>query len=360
MSLSANDSIPMAPIAEGAITPADSLIIHSYIEGYRRSLLPLHHISPLNHSGGKGKSAERLARLASVPQGGAFIDANCGGCAIPLTYARDAGEHASSITFQMRDTNPLLINFWRCLRDDPAKVVGAIRGLVEPMWSTPDQLFAKLIEILTANKKGLVDDKYGVAAAYYIHSIISHPMGQFKLLPGGRAKGKTEDFLDSYALRLGELFRWSALIQGWDFQVRDFRATFQEAIGLGEKAFILSDPPYEGTGRSSYAVEFGAYEHDELAVLVRKANGANVRVMVTLNWSETNAQRYSGLTQFYRTQDWGTRGKSRKGRPGEEMVILSYDIPHLDFFRQQMGWLTAEEIRARQNTNDNTAFESVA
>lgn len=337
-----------------------TIVLDAEIQHFRNSHLPLHHISPLNHSGGKGKSAERLARLTSVQQGGVFIDANCGGCSIPLTYTRDAGENASSIAFQMRDANPLLINFWRCLRDDPANLVGAIRGLVEPMWSAPDQLFAKLIQILTANKTALVEDHDHVAAAYYIHSIISHPMGQFKLSPGGRAKGKTEDFLGSYALRLGELFRWSARIQGWDFQVRDFRATFQDAIGLGEMAFILSDPPYEGTGRSSYAVEFGADEHDELAVLARKANGANVRVMVTLNWSETNAQRYSGLTQFYRTQDWGTKGKNRKGRPGEEMVILSYDIPHLDFFRQQMGWLTVDEIRALRAANDNAVSEAVA
>lgn len=330
------------------------LIIDADIEYHRRSTGPLAHRSPLNHSGGKGRAAHTLVRFISAPTGGVFLDANCGGCSIPLAFAQGAASSSHITEFRMRDTNLLLINFWVHLRDNPASLVAAIRGLVEPMWFDPDAMFAELIRILKANKSGIIDDATTVAAAYYVHAIICHPMGQFKLLPGGRAQMKTCEFLDGYALRLGQLFRWSALIQGWDFLVQDFRVTFQEAIALGDRAFILSDPPYEGTGKSSYDVEFSAQEHDELADLVAQANGAGARVMVTLNWSDRNAVRYQDFQQFFRLQDWPTRGKDRE--PAQEMVVLTYEAPHQELICHQVGWKTAHEAKAwllAQSANDN-------
>ncbi|GAB3120610.1 DNA adenine methylase [Novispirillum itersonii] len=357
---STNESPLMAGGVADGLSATDRIIIEANIDHAQRSLRPMAHPSPLNHSGGKGRSAANLMKVVSVPPGGVYLDANCGGCSIPLAFAQAAAESGKVVYFRMRDINSQLINFWCCLRDAPDGLVAEVRRLVEPYWRNPDRMFIDATKILETNRRDFVDDKVLVAAAYYIHSQICHPMAQFKLAAGGRSKDKTGWFLHSYAVRLGQLFRWSAVIQGWDFRVQDFRQTFQEAISLGGRAFLLTDPPYEGTGKSSYGVDFGADDHDQLAALVRLAHDGGVRVMVTLNWSEQNGSRYEGFLRFFRLQDWPSRGSDRKERQGQELVILTYDAPHLEFFRRQMGWLTVDEVRAQRNTNDNAVLESVA
>jgi len=332
-------------ITSAALPSSQRIILNFEIEQASISILPPRHVSPIFHGGGKGKAADTLAALVVVPANGVFLDSNCGGCSVPLAVAQRLFRQGRRAEFFMRDINHLLINFWQCLQADASRLVAEVRQLVEPLWFDKPALFRQLVSILKANKPIISQDTFVVAAAYYAHSLICHPKAQFSLKECGLAKAKSDEFLNGYAGRLGGLYRWSATIRDWNFRVQDFTATMTEAITLGSQAFLFVDPPYEGTATATYALEFPKAKQDELAVLVGQVHAAGAAVMVTLNWSEANIRRYAGHHCWFRTQDYGTKGPLRLGNPGREVVILTYEVPHMAGLRRQFGWKSVDEGR---------------
>lgn len=335
-----NTVIPMTEVAKAVLTYE--------VERYRRDFTGFSHVSPVPHMGGKGKVNAELAALIPSLHRHTFVDLFGGGASVPLTLATRRQD--GSVRY--RDVHEPLVTFWTVLRDQPEELISAIRAMMEPYWgnlgpagqASIRAMYANILAVLKGNQP-VVHDQVALAAAYYLHVHLCEPCTQFAPKVTSLNLGKAKAFYNALGRRLGEMPHWSALIRKWDFTKQDFRESLAEAIQLGKCAFVLSDSPYEDKDWC-YDCRFPASHHDELAGMLRQVVAAGGRVLITTNWSETNARRYAGFTQMVRTQDYSSKGKGRETDSGVELVILSYDLPHLDGLRRQFGWMTVTEGRA--------------
>ena len=89
----------------------------------------------------------------------------------------------------------------------------------------------------------------------------------------------------------GRLIKWGELVSNWDIRRQDYKATMDEAIALGDKAFAFIDPPYESMDEMLYQCAFTADDQDILANMVDNAASNGAKCMVTINHSALNMAR---------------------------------------------------------------------
>ena len=301
------------------------------------SKAPILHNSPLQYLGGKSRVCEKLWTLRpDDSKFSTFIDPFGGGASTPLTFVRS--RDCSNKKFMIRDTFAPTILFWEVLQQSPWELAYAADNLLNNYPDGTDLEIACCAAIIDWQDSG--NHSVHAAAAYYIHTHICDPHHQFTLTRPYFPHAMGNCWLGSARFITGRLIQWSAMIQGWDFKVQDYKDTMAEAIALGDSAFCFIDPPYEASGESDspeilYGAAFGKDDHDQLADLVTKATANGAKSMITINKSDANNLRYGDYHQLSRDQWYAsTKAGTTAKKVCTELVILTYEPP---FFKQAIA-----------------------
>jgi DNA adenine methylase len=204
----------------------------------------------LKWAGGKSKLLPRILPLLPSPMK-TYYEPFIGGGAVFFALAREKRFRRAVVA----DTNPHLVEVYRCVRDDVEGLIEALRPLAEQRHD-PEAFYR--IRALDPASLSVVE-----RAARFIYLNKTCFNGLYRVNRAGRfnvpfGRYKNPRVLDPEGLRAA-----SRALEGTDVRRADFQDTLAEA-GPGDGVYL--DPPYVPLSLTSCftsytAVPFGAEEH---------------------------------------------------------------------------------------------------
>ncbi len=249
--------------------------------------------SPLRWAGAKRWHVEEIRRrwngIARI------VEPFCGGASISLGLEPERA--------WLNDTNPVLMNFWRCLRE------GNI-GKSHPNLP-PEQYYEHRGALNDLIKHGHVNT---FAAADYFYALNQrcfngiwrvNAKGQFNVPPRKTIKELEPLYQESFRLRM----------QFWGLSCGDF-----EQVPLGHGDLIYADPPYDA-GFTAYSSEgFTWDDQQRLAVWLSVHDGP---VIAMNKATERILKLYQSLGFFCEVLDAGQKMQRSRGRTDTVLEMMA-------------------------------------
>lgn len=123
---------------------------------------------------------------------------------------------------------------------------------------------------------------------------------------------------------------YAALIQGVDIQKRSYTKALKDAAK--HNGFVFLDPPYEGFDQSLYNVDF---DFDDFAARCHAVRD-NCSIMITINDSDANRERFKDYQLFVRDVRYGMSQSNQ-----DELVICNYQLDAQDYYLNRLGYKVA-------------------
>lgn len=285
--------------------------------------LGFNHTSPVKCVGGKARQVKQLSRL--MPNKIERLYEPFGGGLSTTYFAIHTGRVKSSNCF-VGDLHKPLLNFHQVLQSDYERLTLAL--LEQRLWhgNGSRELFNESVHII--NNDG---DPFQRAVAYFIFSHLSMlSLRQYR--PGSYAQSIVQHGSGVTRAAVLRLPHFGMLLQGVDIQERSYGDALAEAGLKGSGTFVFLDPPYEGTTQSLYGVDF---DFDDFAERCHSVKD-RCQIMITINDSDGNRQRFKGYNIIQRKVGYGM-SKKKKG----ELIICNYELDHQDYYLDLLGYQAA-------------------
>jgi site-specific DNA-adenine methylase len=277
--------------------------------------------SPIRCVGGKAKQVRYLTTL--MPDNIAHLYEPFGGGLSTTVFLIHTGRVKAS-NCHVGDLHPPQVNFFKVLQAEYEQLTLAL--LESRLWhgNGSKELFNEAVDQINNP-----DSPFKQAWGLYIFNrlcmsgIRKYAYGSFAKSTIGDGKGLTH----SAVLRVPA---YGELIQGVDIQERSYTEALESASK--NNGFVFLDPPYEGFDQSLYDVEFDFDDFANRCHAVRD----KCSIMITINDSDANRERFKGYQLFVRNVFYGMSKKKQS-----ELVICNYQLDSQEYYLNRLGYKVA-------------------
>ncbi len=254
--------------------------------------------SAFGYPGGKSRCAKYL--LPVFPRHRHYAEVFSGAGHVLFAKQRAAGSET------LNDVDADLINCHRFIRDEPERLIEALRDL--PLNREQWRYFAKVFEPETPLERAM--------RWYYLVRV------SYGCMVGRGYQGSSANITANTEHWWPRIRGASERLQGVDLTVGDF----EEAIGKAPKdAFAFLDPPYVGC--DVYEYNFEIDDHDRLAACLRRHRD-RLRFLLVYDADPSIVARYRGWTAIHHLayRYTMTRPGGRDRFP-QLLLIRNYTLP---------------------------------